>query len=374
MFSIYNSATEFFNQWDLNQKVTEPSLVVGDKVIFRNSSGMTYPMKAYAHDGAVVADVPNALLTMCVPVLVYINDRRETRTSFNVVAQEKPVGYVCVDNDDWPSDNVIDTLVASGQIGGIEKKNIVCFPEAEFSFSSGVCVGIAGDAFEDGDTVTVTYDGVKYERKAAIFPYEEFSSGHYVGNISALGGEDTGEPFAILATYDDDTNEFRGFIVLDVNEFGSEDDSTHRVGCSTTAETIKPIDPKYLVKEIDLPQFVTDYGGSSSNLTLNDLVLGLVNESAQGGGTLKETGYFACEGFRKAVSTTQQIVMKMATPAGSSPRFALDISMGNGYAVGASGASLVYMGYPMDVKLLFVFVDNPDNEKVSVYIQATVLS
>ena len=127
-------------------------------------------------------------------------------------------------------------------------------------------------------------------------------------------------------------------------------------------------------KVIDLTQFKTDYGGSGSNLTLNDLVLGLLNESAQSGGTLKKTGYITCEGFRKAVSTTQQLVMKTATPAGSSPHFALDISMGNGYAVGASAAALVYMGYPLDAKLLFVFVDKPDDERVIVYIQATVLS
>lgn len=104
MFTIYGGNTEF-NQWDLNQRVVEPRLVAGDKVIFLNSSGMTYPMKAYDHGGEVVVDVPNKLLTMAVPMVVYINGYYETRTSFNVVAREKPEDYIFVDNDDWPSDS-----------------------------------------------------------------------------------------------------------------------------------------------------------------------------------------------------------------------------------------------------------------------------
>ncbi len=118
MFTIYGGNTEF-NQWDVNQRVTEPSLVAGDKVIFRNSSGMTHPMKAYTDNGTVVVDVPNELLTMAVPVLVYVNGHPETRTSIPVVAQDKPEGYVLVDNDDWPSDEVcgVDKLLKSGGAG-----------------------------------------------------------------------------------------------------------------------------------------------------------------------------------------------------------------------------------------------------------------
>lgn len=104
MFTIYGGATEF-NQWDLNQRVSAPGLLAGDKVVFQNSSGMTYPMKAYNHNGVVVVDVPNIILTMALPVVVYINDHcHETRARFNVVAQDKPEDYVFVDNDDWPSD------------------------------------------------------------------------------------------------------------------------------------------------------------------------------------------------------------------------------------------------------------------------------
>lgn len=110
MFTIYGGATEF-NQWGMNQRVSAPGLLAGDKVIFQNSSGMTYPMKAYTHNGVVVADVPNIILTMALPVVVYINDHcHETRTRFNVVAQNRPDDYVFVDNDDWPSDSDVQQM------------------------------------------------------------------------------------------------------------------------------------------------------------------------------------------------------------------------------------------------------------------------
>ena len=134
MFTIYDGSTEF-NQWDQNQRVTETRLVAGDKVVFLNSSGMTFPMKAYKHEGEVVVDVPNKLLQDALPVVVYINNHsHETRTWFNVVAQDKPDSYAFEDNDDWPSesadvdvDMVIDTLVANGQIGSGEPDKTYTF-------------------------------------------------------------------------------------------------------------------------------------------------------------------------------------------------------------------------------------------------------
>ncbi len=104
MFTIYGGNTEF-NQWDLEQRVVEPSLVAGDKVVFLNSSGMTHPMMAYRYDNDIVVDVPNELLTMAMPIVVYINGRYDTRTSISVTAKAKPEGYIFVDNSGWPSDN-----------------------------------------------------------------------------------------------------------------------------------------------------------------------------------------------------------------------------------------------------------------------------
>lgn len=125
MFTICNASANEFNQWDLNQCVIEPRLAVGDKVIFLNSSGMTFPMKAYSHNGDVVVDVPNKLLTMSMPIVVYINGYCETRTSFNVVAQTKPDGYVYVDNDDWPSDVELPTTVPNIQTAEVGQAIVV---------------------------------------------------------------------------------------------------------------------------------------------------------------------------------------------------------------------------------------------------------
>lgn len=102
----YNEgATVEYFQWSTNVQLEEPSLKVGDKVIFLNSSGMTHPMKAYAYEDKIVVDVPNILFTVAVPFVVYIEGRYETRTRFKVNARDnKPGDYVYVDNDDWTSD------------------------------------------------------------------------------------------------------------------------------------------------------------------------------------------------------------------------------------------------------------------------------
>lgn len=135
--------------------------------------------------------------------------------------------------------------------GYVEYRDIVCFPEAEFEFIGAVNLNIPGNPFGDGDTVTVVYDGVEYVRTAKLFPeeYNGLASGYYVGNLKFVGGEDTGEPFALLSGFDRSYSNFLGFIVVDTDNFvdlGGEEYSTHRIGCKTVAETIHPIDPKFL--------------------------------------------------------------------------------------------------------------------------------
>lgn len=97
MFTIYGEKTEF-SQWEQGQRVTNPKLAVGDKVRFWNASGETHPMIAYMHEGVVVADVPNDLLQHCSPILVELCGDPECLTRFIVNAQDKPAGYVFVDN------------------------------------------------------------------------------------------------------------------------------------------------------------------------------------------------------------------------------------------------------------------------------------
>ena len=140
-----------------------------------------------------------------------------------------------------------DKLTESRRIGRTEQKKYVCFSESDFQFSGGYCPEIPGKPFGDGDTVTVTWDGTSYPRTAKVFPFTNLAKGFYVGNLFPLGGEDTGEPFALLSACDGDGN-FMGFIAVDVHNFNG--DSTHRVGCSAFSEAIYCIDRKYIPEDL----------------------------------------------------------------------------------------------------------------------------
>lgn len=143
---------------------------------------------------------------------------------------------------------VKDRLEESGQIGRTERKEYVCFAESDFQFSGGAAQEIPGKPFGDGDTVTVTWDGTIYTRTAKVFPFTNLAKGFYVGNLFPLGGEDTGEPFALLSTYYYDDGNFIGFIAVDVHNFNG--DSTHRIGCSVFSEIIHHINPEYIPEDI----------------------------------------------------------------------------------------------------------------------------
>lgn len=98
MFSIYGGAKEF-NQWELNQLITNPCMKKGDEVVFYNSHGATYVVKAFEQGGEILADVPNYLLQMNGNILVDLGQglerHTECRTTFSIVAQDKPEGYKC---------------------------------------------------------------------------------------------------------------------------------------------------------------------------------------------------------------------------------------------------------------------------------------
>lgn len=101
MFSIYGGATEF-NQWELDKLVTNPCMKEGDDVVFRNSTGETYVVRAFAQNGEVMADVPNYILQTAGNILVDLvqnQDRHDDcRTTFAVKAADKPDGYECTCN------------------------------------------------------------------------------------------------------------------------------------------------------------------------------------------------------------------------------------------------------------------------------------
>lgn len=130
------------------------------------------------------------------------------------------------------------------------------------------------------------------------------------------------------------------------------------------------IDPKILAlakpKEVDLTKFNVTYGGQ--NMTVNDLILYLVSESASSG-TRQNTGLIECDGIQEAFSTTQMVIVTLAMPNDIKPRFVMNNTLQNGITVSASCNSIVFLEMPIDVKVLFVFNDG----EVEFYVSATIL-
>lgn len=102
---IYDGRDKFY-QWDYNQKIITSNLKVGDEIHFfdRNQTNALVVL-AYEFNGAIVADVPNILLTKSSPIKAYRVVRDETcgRTieehTFMVKRREKPVDYVYTETE-----------------------------------------------------------------------------------------------------------------------------------------------------------------------------------------------------------------------------------------------------------------------------------
>lgn len=101
MFTIYGGKTEF-EQWDLDQLVSNPCMKEGNEVVFRNSHGETYVTKAFKQGGEILTDVPNYLLQKHGNILVTLEqgaDRHtECETIITVTAKDKPEDYKCGGN------------------------------------------------------------------------------------------------------------------------------------------------------------------------------------------------------------------------------------------------------------------------------------
>ena len=251
MFHVHYSlnGANAFNQWDKNQKVYHITnqMDVGDKVIFRNSSGMTYTMKAYQNDNSsmILVDVPNELLTMASPILICVDGKEDTKCSINVVAKDKPTHYVFEDNTvKWPS-NAAEMLVANGQAGGVEK----------YTFTH--------DGKNEGKE-SFTADGMTYVRVGGVVDFKSITHlgvyyyGHDVGT-SMEYCETTVDQYGNIAV------ETQGMVGLYIQQ----NRNAHNVSAGTYVlsepdmpiyvtsvdiEHINHIDPKYLPDVADLSE------------------------------------------------------------------------------------------------------------------------
>lgn len=103
--------------------------------------------------------------------------------------------------------------------------------ELQYDAEAGGCAGVVSAPINDGDQLTVVYDGESYECTAAIKPEMGFV---VFGNLSLMGGDDTGEPFIGMNL---DT-------MLVISAVNTDDTQNHTVKISGTVP--KKIDPKYL--------------------------------------------------------------------------------------------------------------------------------
>ena len=105
MFQI-QGGKKAFDQWDLNQKVTNESMVAGDRVRFCSNNGETGITYARDDGGTIVADVPNELLRVAKTILVQLGSgaywKCEHKTTFKVNPAQMPEGYECTNNTYTP--------------------------------------------------------------------------------------------------------------------------------------------------------------------------------------------------------------------------------------------------------------------------------
>ncbi len=211
MFQIVGEK-QHFDQWDLDQLVTNPCMKKGDSVVF-NGHGKTYGVTAFEQNGEIFADVPNFLLQKPGSIRVDLNYgldcHMDCRTTFTVVAKEKPTDYSCdvnIKNREAPT---------AGVSSWNDLTDKPFYEEAgEAELDSGEYTSVLNDAYgaycvpgtfheqlaEYPDQCTITLDGAVYE--GLRITYIE-GLGRMCGNLSLMNSlmgtsfENTGEPFFV---------------------------------------------------------------------------------------------------------------------------------------------------------------------------------
>lgn len=249
MFNIYGGAAEF-KQWELDKFVTNSCMKEGDEVVFRNSHGETYVVKAFAQGSEILADVPNYLLRTADNILVDLeqgNDRHpECRTTFTVVAQDKPDGYECKYNvperqsassggSGLPAGAKPNQYIVTDGDGNAKWEDKLAYTEPTMvELLAETTVTIETDEGEGRLEMPALTIGKKYTVKlnGVVYDLECFDDDGY-RTIGAPYGDWSGYPFQIC-TYEDVTS-------LWVQKAG-----TYTVSVSCEGETIHPIEAKYL--------------------------------------------------------------------------------------------------------------------------------
>ena len=165
MMQIYDGRKSFY-QWDLDQKVTSPDLVVGDEVHFYNMTlTKALVVKAYVLDGVVVADVPNIILqeALAIKVYHYVTDKDSKRTreeyKFAVTARAKPEDYIYTETDILTVKYYVDAAM-------LEAKESGDFDGDDGIGISKITADVPGQiviTLENGESITVEIPTVRGE-------------------------------------------------------------------------------------------------------------------------------------------------------------------------------------------------------------------
>lgn len=201
MFKINGNQTEF-TQWEQGKSLLNPNMEVGDKVYFNSGSGEAATMYAYEADGTVLVDVPNSILRFDRRIKVTLQKDASDTTFFDVTASNKPSDYIYENNEyrkDKPTSgggvsswNDLTDKPFYEEVGEIEilPEQTLVLEEVDGAMGT----NLTSLGFVDGQEYTVNYNGVEYVRNAFLFAD---MGGILLGNASAFGFEDTGEPFLI---------------------------------------------------------------------------------------------------------------------------------------------------------------------------------
>lgn len=280
MFTIYGGK-DAFDQWDKGQRVQNPEMAAGDKVIFLNGCGETHPMKAYTYEGTVVCDVPNDLLRMARPMLIDLCGSREHTTRLMVMPRVKPDDYVYEDNTLYPQESTGSSGGGGLPSGGAPHQMLVTDADGKTVWverthykgqENTILVNEVITTVEDsgmfggnvtsqniflvtaGETYNVLFDGNKYSCTAF-----DFYAGTVLGNANMMGmGEDTGEPFVVVIAKEQQ-------MAMAVTKEGGE----HTIEISGLAEIVHALNPEYIPSMIY--DIYSDMDGNSYVVNFDDL-------------------------------------------------------------------------------------------------------
>lgn len=151
MFKIYDGRLSFY-QWDIGEKVILSEPVGNDcRVHFQNpDSDICFVVKPYELNGKVVADVPNILLQLPNPIVVwcYVLEQSESHTivkeEFAVTPRQKPSDYVYTETEVLSFNSKLDKNVGAENAG----KALIVDNDGNITF---------GESSGGGNNLPITY-------------------------------------------------------------------------------------------------------------------------------------------------------------------------------------------------------------------------